>query len=396
MERGKNELLIMTRLLESGDDHSSTSNYGTKGSSDWAEDSRSRRRLVVLRRGCKSSCTSGGRDCGSAASVDRLEWSVVDRELGCRWKPGWLNVALDVVGEGWVGDVALRVWASPVHASGEWDNVVELGSNVGVLLHSHVHGVTVDLVSQHDVTDGGRNVVDDGGVVVLDLLLGQLSSWHLLPIVGVGRPDNRLETKTGGDCSDSVVDVTVRWSPSSNGNTGNVTDGLGGVVELGEDLRVGESSHVWVRPSVGDQVVTVDQTSLSLERPVEDVGTNVEHGSLLLLLLEEVVEGVVGTVGTVIKGETPGLWLVADHDVGGDVGVLRLSTLVASCTGGPPAVWICACVVSDIGEISSTGTRLWCDVWHAWLDLLPQVLSLCVVADDVGGSPDLRLKRRTV
>lgn len=47
-------------------------------------------------------------------------------------------------------------------------------------------------------------------------------------------------------------------------------------------------------------VVTVLDTTQSTVRPSQDVGTNVEHGCLLLVFGQKVVKGIMGAVGTIV------------------------------------------------------------------------------------------------
>ena len=49
-------------------------------------------------------------------------------------------------------------------------------------------------------------------------------------------------------------------------------------------------------------VVTILDTAQSTVRPAQDIGTNVEHGCLLLVLGQKVVKGIVRAVGTIIVG----------------------------------------------------------------------------------------------
>jgi hypothetical protein len=47
--------------------------------------------------------------------------------------------------------------------------------------------------------------------------------------------------------------------------------------------------------------MAVGKSALRLERPVEDAAPDVKHGRLLVLAHEEVVECVVGAVGSVVE-----------------------------------------------------------------------------------------------
>lgn len=45
---------------------------------------------------------------------------------------------------------------------------------------------------------------------------------------------------------------------------------------------------------------------LRLDRPVHDIGTNVEHGCLLILFPEEFVKGIVRAVGSIVEAYEAG------------------------------------------------------------------------------------------
>ena len=73
-------------------------------------------------------------------------------------------------------------------------------------------------------------------------------------------------------------------------NTSNVLDGLLSVIKLGKDFLVGQSGHWLVRPGMACNVMTILNTTESTIRPVNDIGTDVEHGSLLLFLFQEIIK----------------------------------------------------------------------------------------------------------
>lgn len=62
----------------------------------------------------------------------------------------------------------------------------------------------------------------------------------------------------------------------------------------------------------------------SLQWPVHDIGANVEHGCSLVVLTQEFVERVVGTVGAVIETHPVTSWFGNVDDVGGNVAALGL------------------------------------------------------------------------
>lgn len=53
---------------------------------------------------------------------------------------------------------------------------------------------------------------------------------------------------------------------------------------------------------MASNVVTILDTTQGTVRPSDDIRTNVEHGCLLIVLLKEIVECIVGAVGTIIEG----------------------------------------------------------------------------------------------
>lgn len=83
-----------------------------------------------------------------------------------------------------------------------------------------------------------------------------------VPIVGVevvslvASPDDGSETHGEGNCSDTVVDVSVGWSHRVWRDTSNIFDDFSGPSKLSNDLLVGEGGERWVRPCVNRELVT--------------------------------------------------------------------------------------------------------------------------------------------
>ncbi len=157
-----------------------------------------------------------------------------------------------------------------------------------------------------------------------------------LPIIGIVGPKYRFETQTLSNSPNTVINITERRTPASRRNTNNILNHFSSVVEFSKNLVRGESGHVLMRPSVNANVMTIHDTPLRFERPIENVGANVEHGSLLLVLEQEIVKSVVGAVGSIVKGETPRVGFRALNQVVGQVGMLRVIASVER----PPTVWV--------------------------------------------------------
>lgn len=90
-------------------------------------------------------------------------------------------------------------------------------------------------------------------------------------------------------------------TPVERSDTGDILDSLGSVVQFSQNFLVGQGSHRLVGPCVTSNVVAILNTAESAVGPVDDVGADVEHGSLLVVLLQKVVEGIMRAVWTVIE-----------------------------------------------------------------------------------------------
>ena len=252
----------------------------------------------------------------------------------------------------------------------------------GLHLHERLHRVRVELVGQND----GALLVGLTGdilVVLFDLRFG--GAFANLPVVRVVLPNDGAETKTSSNRTHTVIHVTKRWTPARGRDTRGVLDGASSVKEFGKHLLIREGRGVAVSPSVNANVVTVGQTALGLVREIGDIATNVEKGGLQLLLLEVVIELVVGTVGTIVERETECARLRASVNVRHHalVVVLGLRALASS----PPAVGVFATVVAivvhtHIGRTTFTGLALLLlDILGddtRILDLLPDLLGLII------------------
>lgn len=107
--------------------------------------------------------------------------------------------------------------------------------------------------------------------------------------------------------------------------------------------------------------MTICETSLSFQRPIENVRTDVEEGSLLLLLLQKVIVGtasnsmrecsgltveargyvLVRAIRSVVERKSPSIGLRTPRDISLNTARFRCSTLLPS----PPAIGIFSTVV---------------------------------------------------
>lgn len=214
-----------------------------------------------------------------------------------------------------------------------------------------------------------------------------------LPVVSVLGPDNGSHVEGSGDETDTVVDVTEGRAPALGGHAKELLDSLAGVVELGKGLLVRERGHVLVRPGVDTDLVAVVLGADSLDGPVDNVGANEEHGGLLVLLREEVVESVVRAVGSVVKAKTPSLGLGNGGNVGSETGRRRgrgalgvgppaVSVGGVGGVGGSPVTRVVTVTLDgDVGEGSVQRS----------VDGGEKSSRLSVVGDNVGSRPDGRV-----
>jgi len=196
-----------------------------------------------------------------------------------------------------------------------------------VVLDPSVDGVVGGFVS-----DGGAGGSDE---ITIDL-----------PIVGILVPDNGTQTHLPSNSTDTIVNITIWRTPALGCDSQDLLDYTHPVVELGNDLRVGESGHVRVGPGVNTDGVSVVQSTLRGNWRSLDPGTNIEQVGLLVFVVEqEVVQvglsplGVLGSFGpkvhgTVIICQPPSVWDRTEGNIRRDVVNLGSKT----CTIGPPAV----------------------------------------------------------
>ena len=264
-----------------------------------------------------------------------------------------------------------------------------------------------ELVVQDDRTVGGPSpilsLLDESLIIGVNVRGGDIVGPDP-PVVRVLVPDDCRQVESLGDDSDTVVDVSERRSPAFRGDSENVLDDLSGVVKLGKGNFVGERGHVLVRPGVDANLVAVLQPSHSLQRPVDDVGPDVEpavrghnglgnrinvHGRFLVVLIEQVVQGVVAAVGSVVKAQPPSLRLWDRGDVRGQTGILRRSRAAPPC---PPTVRV-GVVVDDASVVAIGGTLggdLRNFLVHGRVDRRENRLSLGIPRDDPCSLPDGR------
>lgn len=96
------------------------------------------------------------------------------------------------------------------------------------------------------------------------------------PVLGILVPQDRCQVEALGDESDTVVDVSKGRPPALGSDTEDLLDRFSSVVQLCKGRLIVKRSHVLVRPRVDTNLVAVFQSPHSLQRPVHDVGTDVE------------------------------------------------------------------------------------------------------------------------
>jgi hypothetical protein len=74
-----------------------------------------------------------------------------------------------------------------------------------------------------------------------------------------------------------------------------------GIVKLCKELRVVQRRHIFVRPSVNTNFMTISETALRLKRPVHDITADIEHGGFLVILGQKVVEHIMGAIRTIVE-----------------------------------------------------------------------------------------------
>ncbi len=151
---------------------------------------------------------------------------------------------------------------------------------------------------------------------VVHVVLG-LSARRDVPVVGIVVPDDRSQPEHAlRNGVDAVVDVAVGRAPEAGElSIGRVVDDLHCHGELAEHLHVAEGCHVRVSPGVHCDIVSVRAIrGQELLPVVEDVHANHEMGRLLVVLLEERVQGRRELETYVSKRRTrKGKYTAADH-----------------------------------------------------------------------------------
>ena len=250
------------------------------------------------------------------------------------WDTGWC-VAVCSVCKGHVLGRVLDVGLGNIEAGGEGHDVLVGLFDLGIHTHELTHGMVVDLVGEDNVAVVGMALLaNDTLVIGVDGSCGLGASREDVPVVRVIAPDNGAEAEGMGDGTDAVVSVAERRTPAAGSDADDVLDDAHGVEKLGKDLLVGQSGHIVVGPCVDADIVAVSESALSLERIVEHVGADEEHCSLEFVAAQEVIEGIVGTVWSVVKGKAPGAGLGALGHVVRDAIVLW----GGAARRGPPAI----------------------------------------------------------
>ncbi len=95
------------------------------------------------------------------------------------------------------------------------------------------------------IRDSGDCATMDTPVVRIPLL-----SNAVTVVVWGGRPEGGNEVHGLGDCTNTVVDVTVRGTEEDGGDASDVFDRLATPTELGNNLLVGQGSEGGMGPGV--------------------------------------------------------------------------------------------------------------------------------------------------
>ena len=103
-------------------------------------------------------------------------------------------------------------------------------------------------------------------------------------------PDGGLVAESGGNVTDTVVDITIRRAPVDGGDTNGINDGLLGPLQLGQDLLVRQRGHHGVRPGVDGDLVSLVVGTLQGVGPADGARTDNEQRRLGVVCLEDVVQ----------------------------------------------------------------------------------------------------------
>jgi hypothetical protein len=90
-----------------------------------------------------------------------------------------------------------------------------------IILLGQGHGLVIQFVTEYDRSIGcvGRSSVDDVLIVLLD---GRNSKSRVIVIERILNPNDCSQSESVGDVTDSVVNVTIRWSPTFWRDTNDV------------------------------------------------------------------------------------------------------------------------------------------------------------------------------
>lgn len=256
-----------------------------------------------------------------------------------------------ILGKGREEVVRLDVRPGDVERDIDRDDRLESSLELRVPLDGLTHRVIVQLVGEHDPTDrverARSSIVNELLVEVVNIRICNVVE-ALLPVVRIPAPRDRSEIEPVRDRADTVIDIAVGRAPARRSYAGGELDGFDGVIELGEGIGALERGHIWVRPGVHADFVPVGDSTLRLDRMIHDIRADVEHGRLLALLGEEIVEDIVRAVGAIIEtiahrqrlGHIPG--------VVRETPVFRCRTFMTCLADGPPAVGIIDGVVGEV------------------------------------------------
>ena len=96
-----------------------------------------------------------------------------------------------------------------------------------------------------------------------------------VPIVTVPIPENGVHTHLPGNGPNTIIDISLRWSPAFGSHACGLLDGLQGPVKFRDDFIVCLGGHGGMRPGVDADVVTVVEATLGSRGVSGDVRTNV-------------------------------------------------------------------------------------------------------------------------
>lgn len=152
-----------------------------------------------------------------------------------------------------------------------------------------------------------------------------------LPVVSIksiASPVNRDIAELLEDKTNTVVDITIRRTHVLEAESGGLHDGLLSPLHLGNDLLIGQGSEGMVGPGVRGQVVALGDLALDGIRVLDDIGTNQEESSRMLVRLQIIQQGRSGGGWTIVKGQTPGVRSSASCNIVSGASITSPVTLV--------------------------------------------------------------------